>query len=488
MISKKSLLFFIIFITAISCSKIDEFGDINQNPGAATAPIPSALLTYVLSSLGNDTWDAAATGSIGLTTVCGFYCQYFSETLYTELSTYARPNLNWDNYYATRLYDLQVIINYNSDPATAAEAAIYGSNNNQIAIARILKVYLFSLLTNCYGDLPYSAALKADNGIVAFDPQDTIYLDFFKELNKAVAQFDNGLAPKGDILFNGDLSMWRRFANSLHALLALRLSKIDATLGKAEFNAALSSPDGVLEAGANADLKYPGVNYYNPIYNYHLYPPFRTGVAKTMTDWLVSHNDKRANAYATSAVGFPYGLMRDSAIAFNDAHPDWAKILGGESTSASAPFPIITAGEIYLARAEAAQRGWTSEDVATMYVNGVSESWKYWGVYSDTDFASYLTKSEVSLTSAGNPLQKICEQEWAAHYPNGPRGWDIWRRTGYPNLVPAIGSTSHTIPRRVPYGNFEYNTNTENVTKAAAQYTVNGEADSQYGKIWWDKE
>ena len=357
MISKKSILNFIVFVIIISCNKIDEFGDINQNPGAATAPVPSALLTNVLSSLGNDTWDAAATGSIGLTTVCGFYCQYFSETLYTELSTYARPNLNWDNYYATRLYDLQVIISYNSDPATAAEAALYGSNNNQIAVARILKVYLFSLLTDCYGDLPYSGALKADNGIVAFDLQETIYQNFFKELNDAGAQFDNGLALKGDILFNSDLSMWRKFANSLHALLALRLSKIDA--GKEEFNTALSSPDGVFETDVNAELKYPGVNYLNPVYNYHLYPLFRIGVAQTMTDWLIKHNDKRLNAYATSAVGFPYGLTRDSAIAFNDAHPDWAKVLGGESTSASAPFPVITASEIYLARAEAAQRGWT---------------------------------------------------------------------------------------------------------------------------------
>jgi hypothetical protein len=82
-----------------------------------------------------------------------------------------------------------------------------------------------------------------------------------------------------------------------------------------------------------------------------------------------------------------------------------------------------------------------------------------------------------SLTATGNTLQKICEQEWI-----------VWRRTGYPSLVPAVGSTSHIIPRRFPYGNNEYSTNTENVTKAAAQYNVNGEADSQYGRVWWDEK
>src|SRR5690348_6784436 len=209
-------LLFIACTITIACNKIDDFGDINQNPGAATEPIPSALLTNVLASLGNETWDAPYTASLGLTTVSGEYCQYFSETLYPLMSNYAKPDVNWDNYYAGRLYDLQLIINYNSDPKTAAKAAAYGSNNNQIAIARILKVYLFSLLTDSYGDLPYFGALKADNGIVAYDSQESIYKDFFKELGEAVKEFDNGLMPKGDILFNGDTTMWRKFANSLH--------------------------------------------------------------------------------------------------------------------------------------------------------------------------------------------------------------------------------------------------------------------------------
>jgi hypothetical protein len=73
---------------------------------------------------------------------------------------------------------------------------------------------------------------------------------------------------------------------------------------------------------------------------------------------------------------FPYGLTQDSALAFANNNPAWGRILGGETTSASAPFPVLTAAEIYLALAEAAQRDWTSEDVVTMYANGIRESWK----------------------------------------------------------------------------------------------------------------
>jgi len=486
MFTKKVLLF--LSITGfVACNKIDEFGNINQNPAATTEPILSALLTSTLSGLGNETWDACATASAGLITVSGFYCQYYSETLYTELSKYATPNINWDNYYAASLYDLQTIINYNSDPATSAKAAMYGSNNNQIGIARILKVYLFSLLTDCYGDLPYSGALKADNGIVAFDSQESLYTDFFKELNEAVAQFDNGNPATGDILFNGSITMWRRFANSLHALLALHLTKANPTLGAAEFKAALSSAGGVFEDGSNAEIKYPGVNYLNPVYSYHLYPPFRIAVSKTMTDWLQDHNDSRMNAYATSTTGFPYGVTRDSAISFGNTNLNWAKILKGQTTSANAPFPIITAAEIYLARAEAADLGWTNEDAITMYRNGIKESWQYWGAYNDADFETYMQQKAISLTGTVDDLKKINEQQWAAHYPNGLRGWTTWRRTGYPVLLPAPGSNSNAIPRRFPYGANEFSTNTENVNKAAALYTVIGTANSSYGKLWWDQ-
>lgn len=486
MFDKRALLFSAILFATVSCSKIDEFGNINQNPGTTTTPVPSALLTNVLSALGNETWDAPYTNSIGLTTVCGFYCQYFSETLYTENSTYGRPNINWDNYYAGKLYDLQTIINFNSDAATSSAASAYGSNKNQFAVARILKVYLFSLLTDCYGDLPYFNSLKADNGIVAFDAQENIYKNFFSELSEAVDQFDDGLAPSGDILFNGDLTMWRKFANSLHAVLALHLSKIDASLGSAEFNKALSSKDGVFGFNENAQLNYPGGVYSNPVYTYYaVAQQFRIGVSSTMIDWLLNNHDNRINAYANSSIGFPYGLTRDSALAFNNANPNWARILQGENTSTTAAIPILTSAEIFLARAEAAQQGWTNEDVNTMYENGVKESWTYWNVYTDSSFAAYMSQPAINLSS--NPFQKICEQEWAAIYPNGPRGWNIWRRTGYPNLQPASGSSSHVIPRRFPYGNNEYSTNSDNVNKAAEQYTIGGDKDSPYGRMWWDK-
>lgn len=125
-------------LLSAACSKINDFGNINQNPGNTTQPVTSALLTNVLSGIGGYTWDAG-----GVVTSEGLYAQYFSETQYTDISRYAKNSPDWTTYYAGALYDLQTIINYNSGTTTAVTAAINGSNNNQIAIARILKAYIF---------------------------------------------------------------------------------------------------------------------------------------------------------------------------------------------------------------------------------------------------------------------------------------------------------------------------------------------------------
>ena len=475
-----------------SCTKkIDDFGSTNINPGVTTSPVTTALLTNVLSTMANYTWDAG-----GVTTISGLYCQYFSETQYTDISIYNKEKPDWNVYFAATdntfrtsgaLFNLQTIINYNSDPKTALAAAINGSNKDQIAIARILKAYIFSMLTDSYGDIPYSKALLGDNGLVPYDKQQAIYTDLFKELTEATAEFDGGVAVSGDILFGGDESKWKKFANSIHLLLALRLSKVDAATGKTEFNKALSA--GVIGAGETIQQPFPGGNFLSPVYQYYdVTKRFDYAVSKTMTDMLASLSDPRGKAwvYGTSTIGFPYGLSRDNAVSFANANTKYAQLMrGADSTLPTTAFTIIGSGEIFLARAEAAQLGWTTDVVSTMYSTGISESFKLWGVYDATTFATYMSNASIDL-SAGNALQKICTQEWLTHYPAGARGWADWRRTGFPVLTPAPAGVFPNIPRRMAYGNNEYSYNPANVAAAAAQYVLNGDKDSQYGRIWWD--
>jgi Starch-binding associating with outer membrane len=509
----------ILFIT--SCSKIDDFGSTNTDPNGAVNPYTAGLLTNTLANIGSNlSWDQG-----GLSTQQGLYCQYFSETQYPEISNYSKPNNNWDAYYSGPLKDLQVIIDYNSDPATAGIAGNYGTNSNQIAIARILKAWYFWFLTDTYGDIPYKNIFDVKNsGIVAYTPQQEIYDSLFTELDGAVHEFDpTGTLVQGDILFNpgsasGQVTSWQMLANSLRAIMALRLSKVDPAKGKTEFNAALSAPGGVLETGHNVTLTYSGGSSFpNPFYNYiNITKRDDYGMSDVMVNWMNNEYDDRLYVYARNVPtnlgvqGFPYGLTRTEAIDFANANTGWTRPVGSSTSlyvdgtsfiNAASPVTILGASEVYLARAEAAKLGWTDESVENNYNTGIEESWKQWDMYGGTlqpayggsvldgeDYEYYITQDDIALTGGADDIEKIATQEWIAHYPNGWMGWADWRRTGYPELTPSDNSTYKKIPIRVPYGQNEFSLNPGNVADASKQYSgVDGATNSMYGHIWWNK-
>lgn len=460
----------------IGCSKgINDFGDINRNPNATTVPITSALLTNVLANASGNVWGG------GINTTAGLYCQYMSETQYTDISRYATTTLNWDGIYAGDLYDLQNIINVNTDPATKGEAAQFGSNNNQIAIARILKAYNYMMLTDAYGDIPYFEALKG-NGSIAYDKQELIYPDLIKELKAAVAQFDGGATVQGDVMYSGNTTRWKKFANSLIATIALRMSKANPTLGRAEFAAAIAS--GVIDANTdNAGITPPGGNYRNPIYTYYVITQrFDFAVSKTITDNLTAKNDPRINTFGSNVKGFPYGMTRSDALAWQTANPTFAFLYAYTATPQTMPMYLMTAGQVFLARAEAARLGWTTEVAATMYTNGITAEMNRWGITNTTAIATYLAQPDIALTGLASDGQKIAEQRWLSYFPDGNQGWAEWRRTGFPAMAPVPGSAS-AVPRRIAYGPNEPLYNPTNYAAAAAGYNSN----SMNAKVWWDK-
>lgn len=513
------ILSFAVILFIISCSKIDEFGNTNIDPNAPVTPFTAGLLTNTLSGLGNNlSWDQG-----GFSTQEGLYCQYFSETQYPEASNYSKPNNNWDGYYSGPLKDLQVIIDYNSDPATASIAGNYGANSNQIAIARILKAWYFWFLTDSYGDIPYKDIFNIKNsGIIPYTSQQEVYDSLFAELDAAINQFDaSGTLVQGDILFNpGDAGTqaadWQRLGNSLRLLMALRLSKVDVAKGKTEFNAALNGPGGVLEEGENVILNYPGDVFPNPFYNYiNITRRDDYGMTDFMVNYMNNEYDDRLYVYARNVsssftvTGFPYGLTRDECIAFANSNTGWTRPVGSSTTlykdgtsfiNQTSPVTILGSAEIYLARAEAANLGWTSENVDDNYYTGIAESWKQWDIYGGTfvdalggstidgdDYDYYISQDDIALTGGSDDVQKIAIQEWIAHYPKGWMGWADWRRTGYPVLAPSQNSTYKKIPVRFPYGQNEFNLNPNNVADAAKQYSGPDGTNSIYGTIWWDK-
>jgi hypothetical protein len=519
----KKFIFYTSLTTALFVTSCGDFGDINVSPNASTTPLTSALLTNSLTQIGT-----SVTGGASL--ISGFYGQYFTQTQYTESSLYTEQDINWSGDIAGPINDLKKIIDINSDPATAALAATKGSNNNQIAIARILKAYRFSILTDRYGDMPYSQALDETNLTPVFDAQEDIYEDIFKELDEASLQFDDGLAVQGDILFGGDNKKWIKFANSLRLILALRVSEANEALGRLQFLDALQNKGSITESTIssnedNVELVYVGGPnaFKNPFFAIAA----DQGIANTMVDFI--SNDRRKFAFGkpnASGVltGFEYGLVREKALQYAAANPGWSLILNDGFRGETSKLFVLTYADVLMARAEAAERGWStgvdngqgvtnSESAVAdkLFRGAVEASWKQWGVYimasdnEDADKDGELDRSAAQLDSAaqvrltayidnetgfvsgaGDAMEIIGTQRWITFYPNGPQGWSEWRRTGYPELTPtpAAVNVSKQIPTRFKYPSVEYGYNPVNIAQAAGRFDA---GDNDNSHVWWDQ-
>lgn len=471
------------------CDKLSDFGDTNVNPAATNTPNTAALLTNVLSNI----------GAYGRLDGPALYCQFYSETQYTDFSLYSLNQASPMGIYSGNLYDLENIILTNSGDETKVVASLNGANENQIAIARILKAYMFWAITDRWGDIPYSEALMGDPN-VAYDTQESIYKDLINELTEAVAQFTTGAPVRGDIVYNGDIAKWKKAANSMRMLMALRLSKVypgASDYAATEFKAALTNAAGHIESNEdNFTINYPGGNFRNPFYNMY-FGRKDYGESETMTDLLSSLNsDMRQRVFgstvtgAYSSNGVPYGLLRGSIEVWTSANPDWTYVLQNDYRKETSPIFLIRAASVLLARAEAADRGWTTEtaNTNTLYKQGISTSYEQWDLLPPED--AYFEHPSIALENAfgtGANLAKIATQQYVAYYPDGLQGWSNWRRTNYPALEPAPDAINSpkVIPRRYTYGTADYALTKVGVEAAVARLQGGDKMDS---RIWWDAQ
>jgi hypothetical protein len=472
------------------CDKLKDFGDTNVDPNRTTSPNTAALLTNVLASISGRATQITP----------GYFCQYFAETQYPGASLYVLPQYDFDGIYAGAMYDCQNIINTNTNPATANAAAANGSNNNQIAIARILKAYYYWTISDAWGDAPYSEALTGgENKFPKYDKQEDIYKGILAELKLAVSQFDAGLTVKGDIVYGGDIAKWKKLANSIRLLVSMRMSKKYPSSGQFaanEFNAALADPAGTIASNAdNFSVKYPGGSYNNPWFL--LYDSRKDeGQANTFVALLTGLGDKRQlnNVYGSSQIGVPYGRNRDymnNTWGSVFSADQWSRVLDPSLRSASGRIDIVHAAAVLFARAEARERAWTNSttepsDAKSLYENAITASHTQWGLTA-ADAAGYIATGTIAYgTVTQENLNKIALQKYIALYPDGLQGWSEWRRTGIPVLTPAqdASNSGGKIPRRFVYGTNDYSTNKANVLAATA--LLSG-GDSQDAKVWWDQ-
>ncbi len=387
--------------------------------------------------------------------------------------------------------------------------------------AAVMQSWVFQNLTDLWGDIPYSAALKGDvtGGSLtpAYDAQKDIYYGLLKTLTDATTAMRAAPATEAglssaDVIYKGDLTKWAKLSNVLRARMALRMSKADAAKAATELTAAISA--GLFTSNAdNAAIAWPGDGIFdNPVAaNFATRDDHR--VSKTLLDTMVTLADPRVPIFAqptkwdpaTSAVwavpanaryiGLQNGMDNVTVTPFFNTTSRMGTIFYpgatsygtfGTATGKKTPSYIATYAEAEFILAECAERGLGgASGAAAHYNNAVTASITQWGG-SAAAAAAYLAQPGVAYVAGATGLQRIGLQKWISLFTQSSEAWSEWRRTGNPNTV-KMGPKAYPdvleIPRRWPYPSNELSVNAKNLAAAIARQGP----DLYSTRMWWDK-
>ena len=357
-----------------------------------------------------------------------------------------------------------------------AEIIKIGETENQPnykAVATIFRSWVFLLLTDAYGDIPYSQAININEYITpAYDAQKDVYHGLLNDLKTAVALIDpTKKAISGDVIYSGNLTKWKKFANSLCYRIALRIADKEPEVAKQAI-AEIPVAD-LIGDGETAQLVYLTSPNQNPIaLFFETRDDYR--VSKSIVETLKSLNDPRLPVFANKTetatpeiyIGVPNGLTTSAASALGFSK---TSKIGTYFTSPQTPGVILSTAEVLFGRAEAAARGFTTENAETLYNQAIKASLKQFGITSDDVVNAYLAQPSVKYNSA-NYKQSIGVQKWIALFGQGLEAFAEWRRLDYPQLPPAVaGTLDGKIPVRYIYPGSEQSLNLKNYKAAVAR-------------------
>ncbi|MEM7575307.1 MAG: SusD/RagB family nutrient-binding outer membrane lipoprotein [Bacteroidota bacterium] len=460
-----------------SCT--EEFSEINTNPNAPNDVQPSLLLRQVIWNYGERmSFDGFVAGNL--------LGQHFAEVDFNRFDRHLllEPQFGGDPWpiFYQNLRDNEIILDKSQEnPALA----VYEGP------ALILKAYMTGVLTDLFGDVPYSQAINGREGEVtpAYDSQEDIYLaagGILDNLRTAIELLSTSAGPtplEGDLLYNGDLAGWRALANSLLIKGLLRISdRVDVS---EELQALYDAQTYIQSNEQNATFFFT----VGPPNNFRM-ATARVGdfnnfvMSRTADSILAELNDPRVATFFRPAAnsGEYNGLINgidpsQTSIVVDDfARP--GPIFRESTDQLQANF--MTAWETSFLLAEAAQRNLIQADWTALYRTAVEQAFAYWQT-SGVD--AYLAQANVNPDLNENPRQLIATQKWIASLGNGYEGWIEFRRTGYPRLLPVAASLNNDlIPVRFPYPTDEQALNFENFSTAAAATDGN----SPNVRVWWD--
>ena len=464
-----------LLLFATSCKK--DLEEINKNPNAAENAQSDYLLTAAIKNTADTYWGTTNTMNSSL-----LFVQHWAKIQYTEQDRYIFSNSSfqelWSTGYSNSITNLNKIIKQSDEL----------NQPNYKGVALVLRSWVFLLLTDAYGDIPYKQAGNIDEFVTPeYDSQKDVYFGLLEDLKTAESSLDPAAkAIAGDIIYKGNITSWKKFANSLRLRIALRIADREPQKAGTEITELLAKTDPFINSNSeNAQLVYLTSPQQNPVNGlFETRDDYR--VSKSAVDRLFQLNDPRLPIYVSKTqtatpqeyVGVPNGLSNGDASNLGFAKTSKP---GAYFLAAQAPAVILTNAEVLFNRAEAAARGFTTENAANLYTQAIKASLKQYNV-PDDEINTYVAQGSVQY-DATNFKKSIGEQKWIALFGQGLESFSEWRRLDYPVLPPAVaGVLNGEIPVRFIYPGTEQSLNGANYKKAVDRQG----ADLLTTKLWFD--
>jgi hypothetical protein len=359
-------------------------------------------------------------------------------------------------------------------------------------------------ITKTFGDVPYSDAMHATEGNYSpkYDAQEAIYLQVLNDLRDANNSLDASKGDiTGDVIYNGDIVKWKKLINSysLRILMSLSSKTSDAGLQVEErFKDITDHPDqypiftsnddnAALEFHDLVNNRYPFLDNNNFKTAYYMEESFVNLLKDRQDPRLFVFADRKPQGDALDETDFDaYGGLDGSAPLSVNTN----RLVNGEASRADAryysdpvnePSVLMSYAELEFTLAEAAQRGWISDDPAEHYEKGIRASFDFYNV---DDVDDYLLQGEVAYDPA-NGIEMIITQKYINFFMNG--GWETFYnhlRTGFPAFSVDGGGVLNNgqVPKRWMYPQDELLLNKENVEEAISRQYPDG--DNINGVMW----
>jgi hypothetical protein len=503
----------LVFTLVISCKNLDEM-NINPNGVDPQNADLNLLMPTVVVSVGQTVVD------LGFGNLAGV----MQHTQYTGWSG-GHNDYDWDN--TAQSWGGYYGILRNNDEYY--KKAVAGNYEFHQGVALIMRAYTFGLITDLWGDAPYAQALKAEAGAEFFkpvyDPQKDIYTGILADLESANTLLSKNsdtyknVVAKQDVLYHGDVSKWRKFANSLAIRYYMRLSKKEPAMAEQGIKKITLDPAKyplITEASGDANISYIGSSSSDSWPSNMVYSTdpsgtyMRNKLCATLVNTLQSLNDPRLGVWAnrieiplvlasgsgidkiengkrfvsqdiidaakavttydvdfdSQYVGIPtsnstgqiYNLNPNLAQGTYNPHVSMLNDIYKKSSDPLLLMRLMSAAEVHFILAEAALYGWASGTPQSHYNAGIQQSLNAWGV--GAAYTNYITGAAYS------GLESIIRQKWIASWTAAAEAWFDYRRTGLPVLQTGPSAKRAALPLR-----FYYHFDSE-----IAKNTVNAEA------------